>query len=459
MGSCEGKADRTNMNDNELKNDIFMANFSIIALRVLDEENKNITKVLKKGWYFFNQLYKVDEKNDNKLVLNDAYPLKDYDFLGKNISISAIVGKNGSGKSSLLELFFRMIYNLSVKMNLLTSLDTRDKPTYCKLNAEVYFFSNNIFYGLKNDNESVYLFRQKITNNFELDTSNISWGNEVTKNNQSYLESFFYSIVVNYSIQAYISNDYNDNKTKYSWIDYLFHKNDGYKLPLVLNPFRSHGTINLNTEYDLTIQRLSALLIDNNNFIDGYSFKNISLKNNFSKINEMFTKLPTNDDNSISTNPYNLPTIKDKFIEYYGIFVAHNTDNNPLNSSFDSTPPSLTIKLIEIAYQYLILKSVSISTKYQNFKNNELNIKNRFDKSVDDILNKNASTYNDKIKNLVEKIQSDTSHITLKIKQVLNFIKYIQNNGVGQIKYDYLLNDKTFLRDTRLSNLDQIIAI
>jgi hypothetical protein len=89
-----------------------MTNFSLVALHMLSGTPKHIHKVLKENeWYFFNSNYELN-KNKTFPVINKEYPLQD-DFFGANISISAIVGKNGSGKSSVLEFMFRMINDFS----------------------------------------------------------------------------------------------------------------------------------------------------------------------------------------------------------------------------------------------------------------------------------------------------------------------------------------------------------
>jgi hypothetical protein len=462
-----------------------MAKFSLIALKVLPNNDKSIQKILKEGWFLFNQSYKVGH---DEIKPNKDYPLSD-DFFGKNISISAIVGKNGSGKSSLLELLFRMMYNLSLKMNLLTPLGTRDKPTFIGLYAELYFISNNCFFGLKNDKESISFYENKITDyNFKIDTSTINWRkiktsenieNRLTTENHAILEKLFYSVIVNYSIHAYISNDYKDNEAEYSWIDYLFHKNDGYTSPIVLNPKRDYGTIYVDNEYDLAIQRLSALLYENNDFIDGYKFENISVEKNVQKIYALFNKIKVNNDNTISyisSTPNNRPTIKEKILEeYFGEEYINSKKKLP---NADYSPTILTLRFsnpIEIAEIYLILKTIHISLEYPDFRKYKLDIKS---KTIDDLSNDTIKGYGDKIetlieellhnkcipeyssriKKLVELIKDDTSHITLKIKQVINFIEYAKKHDVSELKYDYLLGDTSFERDSRLSNLDQIIA-
>ena len=102
---------------------------------------------------------------------------------------------------------------------------------------------------------------------------------------------FFYTIATNYSLQAYISHDYKNEPTvSYSvqeqanvpgesiWLDNLFHKNDGYMCPLVLNPYRDKGKIDMENEEHLTEQRLEAILIEedeNHPFMAGYKYDRI----------------------------------------------------------------------------------------------------------------------------------------------------------------------------------------
>lgn len=93
---------------------------------------------------------------------------------------------------------------------------------------------------------------------------------------------FFYTIATNYSILGFLSSDYDDEKSLYftcdknengktlpsiswhetkNWINGLFHKNDGYMCPVVLNPYRNNAIIDMGNEENLIAQRLTALLI------------------------------------------------------------------------------------------------------------------------------------------------------------------------------------------------------
>jgi len=67
-----------------------------MVIRKSDNWNKNVLRILKQGeTYIFNKY----ADNDNPLSS---------DFFLSGVTVSAIVGKNGSGKSSLLDLIYRM---------------------------------------------------------------------------------------------------------------------------------------------------------------------------------------------------------------------------------------------------------------------------------------------------------------------------------------------------------------
>ncbi|WP_423740477.1 hypothetical protein V8245_04040 [Flavobacterium columnare] len=95
-------------------------NFKLIAIRPLSNCNERFVKNLNKGeiYKFYND-YKFLNKDNNEVEINDEvssiqfeqsvprdfYNIKSADNHSLSVNISAIVGKNGSGKSSLMELF------------------------------------------------------------------------------------------------------------------------------------------------------------------------------------------------------------------------------------------------------------------------------------------------------------------------------------------------------------------
>src|ERR1700740_3734832 len=103
-----------------------MSGFKIIAIktgRKLTETEKNnpdcfdYLRVLSPNTiYSLHNAYKVAEDGSKIEYIpklnTDLYSIK---LINKSISIAAIVGENGSGKSSLIELLFLAIYNISVK--------------------------------------------------------------------------------------------------------------------------------------------------------------------------------------------------------------------------------------------------------------------------------------------------------------------------------------------------------
>ena len=92
-------------------------------------------------------------------------------------------------------------------------------------------------------------------------------------------QSFFYTLISNQSIYAYNTFDFesecnSDEKEALAlgsgknekfdvedkcWLHGLFHKNDAYRTPLVITPFRREGNIDINNERELAIERLVRL--------------------------------------------------------------------------------------------------------------------------------------------------------------------------------------------------------
>ena len=101
--------------------------FRIIAIRTLQptlqegrvihmEKVQSIQKALfdKTDWLYFYSGISIDQEHGLVSMTKEAladYSL--YDLKDMKVSVSAIVGKNGAGKSSVVDLIIRMINNLS----------------------------------------------------------------------------------------------------------------------------------------------------------------------------------------------------------------------------------------------------------------------------------------------------------------------------------------------------------
>jgi predicted ATP-binding protein involved in virulence len=440
-------------------------NFSIIAIHILPENLPHIQKVLKEDWYLFNQSYKVNKEKDG-LEPNDNYPLnKDFFSKNINISISAIVGMNGSGKSALIDIVLRLINNFAVKEKINTNIIPVDG-----IRAELYFSIRNEVYLLKQNNDSIELYN--LINPLKGDYRNII------------SENFFYTILMNYSLHAFNTLDYkedwlskndkrlNDDKQeelrydekkekipieeneKRCWLRWVFHKNDGYQTPLVLNPYRYKGNIDINNENELAKARLISLFFagENNESYTEINEKNIvhaikieldkdTVKEKLDRIIKETFGRDVDEDVSPSSELRNPEEELEKislasevakepsrFLELK-INEMRNILKTIIASDIVYSKETISDELYGIAMDYLAYKVLSIAVKYEKlFKD-----ATQFIDSLRKNEQKNTSAF-------LKELKDDKSHITFKFRQILAWIKYkhifVDKTGKAEIPID-----------------------
>ena len=111
----------------------------------LFEKNESVTRNLKEGWYPFCDIEEPKVGDTYVKKYSNLYYLENKKT---NITINCIVGENGSGKSSLLDLYYRIINNLSFYISkALNDDDTtlyKSKFDYSEnFAAKLYFEVNN----------------------------------------------------------------------------------------------------------------------------------------------------------------------------------------------------------------------------------------------------------------------------------------------------------------------------
>ena len=323
----------------------------LIGIQIYEGTHENVRKVLTPGWYPF-----IKCKNDDKMgtsktvfpfVADDGCP-QDYYWIDQKrlprISISAIAGKNGSGKSSLVEILYRILNNFAKELlQVEEDLDTREVEQVYGLEARLYFEQDGVQKFINLDDGPVTYFEVL---DGQLEQIKIHLLTE--KQRYDVLNGFFYTICVNYSLYAFNPADFLSPFAKRkgdtddgNWLSYLFHKNDGYYIPLVLTPFRENGQIDVNNENELAKQRIEVLSLmfhsQGKEFLDEYVPKTYNVRFNPSYKEQKQSKL----------------------------------HEKPIKSEIESSQITL-INSIEPLWESLLLKELGIEFKPTDSKRDEI---------------------------------------------------------------------------------------
>lgn len=428
------------------------SSFSVIGVRCNSKNSTGKRKMIPGQLYLLLDGYEIKEDEvtksrwrENQDKLYDDYYTEN--LKGKpHIQVSAIVGQNGAGKSSIVEFLMRLINNFAA-----ASLGEKKQGPAAtrlhfidKVDGDLWYAQKGAIYHLRVKNAHVFLEEMKEN---ARDENQIRWGNrspifdnkrqddeiEVTevlsgegdeKKLKELYEKFFYTLVANQSIYAYNTNDFytecnsqekeldalgpkKDNEPytteELCWLHGIFHKNDGYQTPIVITPFRDEGNIDINTENLLALERLMTLLVlqEDLRVINGHlKVKSLS----YSYETETF---------------YGYESVKD----YLGFPQLTKDGYNQLRCSIlkgwgnllreDLTQYAELRPYYEQAVDYLVYKTLKVSKQYKEhhdfFQNN---------------WEKNGDYDEEALIKLIAGESVDHSHITRKVMQTLSYLVF-----------------------------------
>lgn len=391
-------------------------------------------------WYYFYKGITISENNSEVVMTSEAK--KDfslYDTEGLKISLCAVVGRNGSGKSSIVELLVRTINNLAAALlgegYNFSAAEHLHFIDY--VFADLCFQIGNVVYILEAHGRHITLkyYRASVKHYYVhkayrvyyiLDQDGIDKSFVPLKKHRDgrrILKTLFYTIVCNYSLYSFNYRDFLSEATPAArlkalhikandeqptedsvWLKGIFHKNDGYQTPIVLHPIREDGRLNVVKENSLAKERLSSLLF----------YKDSTGKYPLRTINGDLHVValhisPTQNKKFTYENMLEVLDISTRQNVYKNYEHVRNCILSYWDEKYGILQKGVRKFYKNDAFDYIVYKTLKIIKNYKKYR------------PIFNYISKENVLY-EELKTKLEPLAQDYSHITKKLFQTINYL-------------------------------------